>query len=64
MTPDEPIASKHTLRSRLKAIINEASQSGIEIEGAFPIINGEDDQPDWDLEIVELAKNRRKPLGR
>lgn len=55
MTADEPIATEAAFHDRLTAVVTEADENGVDVEGAWPVLTEEDDVPDWDLEIVALA---------
>jgi len=51
----ERIDSELAFAERLAAVVTEAAVAGIDVRGAWPILNEDATLPDWDLEIVELA---------
>ena len=56
MAADEPIDTEEVFHGKLQTIVNEAASNGIEVEGAWPVLNDDPRLPDWDLEIVALAE--------
>lgn len=56
MATGDRIETEEEFHERIKAIVNDAVANGIDVEGAWPVLNEDPDTPDWDLEIVALAE--------
>lgn len=59
MTQNEYVTTEEVLHERLQEIINSAASNGVDVEGAWPVLNGDSGLPDWDLEIIRLAETGR-----
>lgn len=51
--------TEETFQTGLRDLLGEAHDSGIEVRGAWPILNDDPEVPDWDLEIVVLSDRDR-----
>ncbi len=57
MTSEErSLTSKEELSTELKALLRNAYESGLDVEGGFECRNGVE-HPDWDVIITEVEKN-------
>ena len=55
MASDDSVDTDAAFQRELVNIVNEAVTNGVDVEGAWPILNDDTDLPDWDLEITALA---------
>jgi hypothetical protein len=55
---ETPLASREELNAELQALLLEAYENGIDVEGGFECRNGVD-HPDWDVIVTEVEKNER-----
>ena len=55
MVPHDDL-SEADFAERLRDLLIEAHESGIEVEGGWPALNEAPDVPDWDVVIVGMAK--------
>jgi len=46
------------LNAELQALLQRASENGIDVEGGFECRNGAD-HPDWDVIVTEVEKNNQ-----
>lgn len=53
---ETPPTSKEELNTELKALLVEAYENGIDVEGGFECRNGVE-HPDWDVIVTEVKKN-------
>lgn len=56
MTSDEHVVDEEDFHERIQQIVNAATSAGIDVAGAWPVLNDEPDIPDWDIQIVELDR--------
>ena len=57
MTSEKPpLTSKEELNTELKALLCNAYENGIDVEGGFECRNGVE-HPDWDVIVTEVEKN-------
>ncbi|WP_254536055.1 hypothetical protein [Halomarina litorea] len=49
----ESIRSEAAFHEALRALVLEAAENGVQVEGGWPVSN--DGGPDWDVEIVGLV---------
>ncbi|OVE85575.1 hypothetical protein [Natronolimnobius baerhuensis] len=55
---DTSLTSKEELNAELKALLQRAYESGVDVEGGFECRNGVE-HPDWDVIITEVTKNEQ-----
>ena len=53
---DDPIATEAAFVEALQALLVEAYENGIDVEGGWECRNGADN-PDWEAVIVEMTKS-------
>lgn len=59
MTSEETLLTpSEELNAELQALLQRASENGIDVEGGFECRNGAD-HPDWDVIVTEVEKNNQ-----
>ena len=54
-TEETPLQSEKALHAELKALLQRAYVSGIDVEGGWECRNGHE-HPDWDVVVTEVRK--------
>ncbi len=52
------LTSREELNAELKALLLEAYENGLDVEGGFECRNGVE-HPDWDVVVTEVEKNEQ-----
>ena len=57
MTTTQAPKTDEELHEQLEVVIRSAESNGVDIEGGYEF-RTTDHRPDWDVEIIEVAKRR------
>ena len=59
MDSSEDGSAEADFAERLRELVNEAHENGVDVEGGWPVLNEDPDLPDWDVVVVGMAKPER-----
>jgi hypothetical protein len=51
--------AEHEFHERLREVVTDAAEDGVDVEGSWPVRNDDSAEPDWDIEIIRLAESNQ-----